>query len=278
MRPQVQLKGDDTAVPSEGCAAHGSTVLLAEMGIAQRQPRLRTSFSAPRPSKTLSRATGEVGGNLWDEAMFSLPHANWQELRIAVPAVKGQNKRRLYSGAVSSQARAPGQPLQGHLLHSCLRCCLAWSGRPSLLTACFPPGLAIFSSFVLSQAESALAGAVVQPGAYRQLTENTGTTSDLSAFIRHAQMITVPSLSAGQLLSRVSLYHLQRVYGSQVASSLSPQSRLIVLLAGASNMVLSLGPHSYLQAISSSFCTGSTVGCSASLLPGPLQTVFFQLN
>ena len=78
--------------------------------------------------------------------------------------------------------------------------------------------------------------------------ENTGTASDPSAFIRHAQTITVPSLPAGQLCSWVSLYHLQRVYGSQVASSLSPQGSLVILLTAASNMGARVGPHSYLQA------------------------------
>lgn len=143
-----------------------------------------------------------------------------------MPAVTGQNTRRSYSGAVSSQARAPGQPLQGHL-HSCLRRCLVWSGWLSVLRACFIPRLAIFSSLVLSGAEFAPAGAVVQPGACGQLPENMGTTSNLSAFIHHAWAITVPSLLAGQLLSWVCLCHLQRLYGSQVASSLSPQDNLI---------------------------------------------------
>jgi len=82
--------------------------------------------------------------------------------------------------------------------------------------------------------------AVVQPGAFRQLPENTGTASGLSAFVLQAQTITVPSLPAGQLLFCVSLYHLQRVYGSQVASSLSPLGSLVTLLVGASNVAPSL--------------------------------------
>lgn len=117
-----------------------------------------------------------------------------------LPARKGQNKRRSCSGA-----SVPGQPLQGHLLHSCPRRCMAWSVWPSLLTAFFPPGLTIFSLLVLSGVESAPAAAVVQPGACRQLPENMGTASNLSAFIPHAQTITVPSVPVGQLLSQVSL-------------------------------------------------------------------------
>lgn len=200
-------KGNDMAVPSAGCAACRSAALATDMGIAQRHPRLGRSFSAPLPLKMSSRATEEVGGNLWDEAVLSLPHsANTGEIPIAV---KGQNKSGSYSGAVSSQARGPGQPLQGHLLCSCFRGCLAWSVQPPLLTACFTSGLAIFNSLVLNQVESSLSEAVVQPGTYKQLPENMGTANNLSAFILHTWTLTVPSLLAGQLLSWDSFYHLQ---------------------------------------------------------------------
>lgn len=95
-------------------------------------------FSAPLPSKTSSGATGQVGGNLRDEPMFSLPHLC--KLKGTWHSCERVEKDRVeFRGCFP-----PGQPLQGHLLRSCLRHCQVWRVWPSLLTGCFPPGLPLF--------------------------------------------------------------------------------------------------------------------------------------
>lgn len=95
-------------------------------------------FSAPLSSKTLSGATGQVGGNLQDESMFSLPHLC--KLRGTWHSCESTEKDRVqFRGCFP-----PGQPLRGHLLCSCLRHCQVWRVQPSLLTGCFPAGLPFF--------------------------------------------------------------------------------------------------------------------------------------
>lgn len=248
-RPQVQPK-EMIWYSCSFWSAHGSAALLAEMGIAQRHLWLGTSFFAPLLSKTLSRATGEVGGNLWEEAMFSLPHlgklkvsphssaccegAEQERVVFRGCFLPGQGLRAAPSG--TSPPQLP-QALSG-MEHPALTADSMLPSRPGLFfltpnkSSRICPGRGCGAAWHIQAAPC----------------ESTGMSSDLPAFLRHTQTITVPSLLAGQLLSWVSLYHLQRVYGSHIAFSLSPQGSLIVLLPRASNMVASWVPHSYLQA------------------------------
>lgn len=114
-----------------------SSAPLAKVSIAQKHSWLGTFLCFTSP-KTLSGATGQVGGNLQDESMFSLPHlcklkGTWHSCESI------EEDRVRFRGCFP-----PGQPLRGHLLRSCLRHCQVWRVQPSLPTDCFPPGLPFF--------------------------------------------------------------------------------------------------------------------------------------
>lgn len=122
---ECSTEGDDVAFPSERCAA---------------LQKFCTPCKSEHCPETLT--TGEVSLLHFPPKLYLKPQGRWVEickmrlcsssltcahrraLGIAVPAMKGQKKMGSTSGAVSSHATAPGQPLQGHLLCSCLRCCL----------------------------------------------------------------------------------------------------------------------------------------------------------
>lgn len=119
-----------------------SSAPLAKVSIAQRHSRLGRFLCSTSLQNFISSHRG--GG--WKSVRWGyvLPPSLVHTKGLSVPAMKGQKKMGSTSGAVSPHATAPGQPLQGHLLCSCLRCCLMWSVQPSLLTHCFPPGLPFF--------------------------------------------------------------------------------------------------------------------------------------
>lgn len=186
----------------------------------------------------------------------SLTCANPRELGTAVPAVKGQEKMGSNAGAVSPQATAPGQPLQGYHLYSCLRHCLMWRVQPSLLTDCFPPGLPFYPQCIKAS-QPALAETLMQPGhtqatpwrhgdGYRPVCLHWSCPNDKGSFSASGAADFLGfSLPPSKTFSGCLLTQPPRQPHPSACRSLKHSPKL--------------GTHSYLQLSFISLCTGSAV-------------------
>lgn len=225
-RPQVQLKGMiqlfllKVAQLLEAPHWNGHCPKTSQLGM---------SFSAPLPSKFASRATREVGRNLWDEAMSSLAHlCKPKGATHSSACCEGAEKEGVALRGCLLPGRGPGQPLQNifcrdaeHLFRSCFRHYLKHMDHPALTAHSmfhFRPG---HLSRICPSRDCGAAW-------HTQATpcENMGSDSDLSAFIHRAQTSVVPPLLAGQLLSWVLLYHLQQFVSLRYPPHWAPMAAL----------------------------------------------------
>lgn len=165
------------------------------------------------PSKFSSRATRGVGGNLWDEAMSSLPHScKPRGTTHSSARCEGAEEEGVAFRGCLRPGQGPGAPPQRYLFPVASGTIWSpWTTQPSLLTALFPPRPGHFS-LTCTKLSRICPSRDCGAAWHTQATpcENMGSDSDLSAFVHHAQTSMVPSLLAGQLLSWVPLYHLQQ--------------------------------------------------------------------
>lgn len=161
---ECSTEGDDMAFPSERCASLQKFCTPYRSEHCPETQLGRFLCSTSLQNFIWSHWAGGWKSVRWGNVLS--PSLVQRELGIAVPAVKGYKKMGSNSGAVFPQAMAPGQPLQGHLLCSCLRHCWMWRvqahcSQTASLQACH------FFFTYIKCSMPALAETVMQP-AYTQ--------------------------------------------------------------------------------------------------------------